>query len=159
MNLHIFQVHSVVAFTLYSIVCLASHGTFEELIQQSEDLPDLRKQRGTKKASITQAKTYVQDLSNDLEHLNIINLQRHYENLLTVINHYETIAERVATLEGKSFDVEDDSDPQMTENCLVRNLFLNKISAYRIISKGKYIVQKLNHIGHMSLVAKIYQIV
>ena len=50
--------------------------TFEKLIQQSEDLPDLRKQRGTKKANITLAKTYVQDLSKDLEHLNIIDFQR-----------------------------------------------------------------------------------
>ena len=52
----------------------------------------------------------------------------------------------MAKLEGKSFDVEDDTDPQMIENCLVRNLFLDKILAYRIISKGKYIVQKLEQI-------------
>ena len=61
-------------------------------------------------------------------------------------NLYETIAERVAKLEGKYFDIEDDTDPQMTENCLVHNLFLDEISAYRIFSKGKYIVQNLEQI-------------
>ena len=77
--------------------------TLEELIQQSEDLPDIRKQRGTKTARTTRAKTNIQDLSKDLEHLNVTDLQRCYENLLTVINHYEIIAKRVAKLEGNSF--------------------------------------------------------
>ena len=73
-------------------------------------------------------------------------VRRIYENLLTGINHYETIAERVAKLEGKSFDVKDNTDPQMTENGLICNLFLDKISPYRIFSKGKYIVQKIQQI-------------
>ena len=120
--------------------------TFEELIQQNEDLPDLRRQRGTKKSSITRAKTYIQDLSKDLERLNVTDLQRRYDNLLTAINQYETLAERIANLEGKSLNVEDDIDPQVAENCVTCNQFQDRISAYRIFNKGKYIVQKLEQI-------------
>ena len=103
--------------------------TFEEVIQENEDLTELRRLRGTKKASVTRANTYIQNLTTNLEELDIAELQRRYSNLLMFITHYEIIAKRISELEKKDFDHEDDTDPQLEENRVVLKLYSNRISA------------------------------
>ncbi len=89
--------------------------TFEESIQENDDLSDLRKLRGTKKSCVTRANTYIQSITTSLDDLDISELQRRYDNLLTAVYQYETVAKRIAELEGRDFYVEDETDSQLAE--------------------------------------------
>ncbi len=80
---------------------------FEESIQENDDL---RKLQGTKKSCVTWAKTYIQRITTSLDDLDISELQRCYDNLLTAVYHYKTGAKKITELEGRDFDMEDETD-------------------------------------------------
>ncbi len=120
--------------------------TFEESIQENDDLSDLRKLRGTKKSCVTRANTYIQSITTSLDDLDICELQRRYDNLLTAVYQYETVAKRIAELEGRDFYVEDETDSQLAEIRHIQKLYLDKLFTYEILGKGKYIISKLEQI-------------
>ena len=62
------------------------------------------------------------------------------------VKHFEILSCRIAEVEGKIFDMDDDEDAQLAETHLVSTLFHNKIAAFNVSNKDKYINLKLERI-------------
>ena len=105
----------------------------------NDDLSDLKYQGGNKKAAITRAKTYIQSLTTTIDKLFFSELQRRLDKLLLAIEHFKILSCRLAQVERKLFDMDDDEDAKLAKNRLVTKLFLNKIAAIKVSIKGKYI--------------------
>ena len=119
---------------------------FEVVVWINDDLSDLKYQGGNKKAAITRSKTFIQSLATTIDKLDLSELQWRLDKLLLAIKHFIILSCRLAQVDGKIFDMDDDEDAKLAENCLVTKLFLNKKAAIKVSIKGKYISQKLEHI-------------
>ncbi len=91
---------------------------FRDEVAHIEDVADLNRKRGTKKATITKAQNFLEKLDTNPDSWNIADLVKKYDGLNIACNQYIIVAERIAAIEKVDFDA--DYDPQIADNTAVQ---------------------------------------